>query len=485
MTASKTTSLGVENDNDATSPTICSSPCPSKNAGGKSYFRPSSPCEDESNQSSLSGTCGNSHSTDTSNGANTPTDISSQGYTAAARCPFLHMEQLETGEKTTVQLSEDIDARKPRHSVGCTPNECHGAMMDKTGFEVVSNSYAQSADTKVYEAVAFIQQFAFETGHFDTEEAMHDRIQEIVHDIHENGTYHHTSEELEFGCRLAWRNSGRCIMRKVSFSLELRDCRSITTSRECFEQIVEHLKYAANEGTIKPVISVFPQKMCGESAPVRVWNRQLVGYAAYKREDGTIMGDPVNLAFTAQCAKLGWLPPTIKSDFDVLPIIISDSIQGHDRPQVFELSSEAILEVEIHHPEHDLFSALNLRWYALPAISNMGVDIGGVYYQTAPFNGWYSVTEIGRDILDKQRYNLAEAVAVACGIPRTKLGVWRDDVQLQVHKAILHSFANNSVSLVDHHTASEAFLDFYQSEIKARRKCPGKFRTSGTECCGS
>ena len=44
----------------------------------------------------------------------------------------------------------------------------------------------------------------------------------------------------------------------------------------------------------------------------------------------------------------------------------------------------AILEVDIHHPDHEMFSALNLRWYALPAISNMGVDIGGVFYQTCP-----------------------------------------------------------------------------------------------------
>ena len=102
----------------------------------------------------------------------------------------------------------------------------------------------------------------------------------------------------------------------------------------------------------------------------------------------------------------------------------------------------------------------------------MGVDIGGIYYQTTPFNGWYSITEIARDFLDKQRYDLAEAVAAACNIPRTKLRIWRDDVQLQMHRAILHSFTKNSVSIVDHHTASESFLDFYKDEISKRKKCP-------------
>ena len=42
----------------------------------------------------------------------------------------------------------------------------------------------------------------------------------------------------------------------------------------------------------------------------------------------------------------------------------------------------------------------------------------------------YSITEIGRDILDKQRYNLADAVAIACGIERKVLNLWRDDVQV-------------------------------------------------------
>ena len=90
------------------------------------------------------------------------------------------------------------------------------------------------------------------------------------------------------------------------------------------------------------------------------------------------MGDPVNLSFTALCVKLGWTPPSTKSDFDILPLILSDNIIGHDRPQVFEIPPDAILEAPIHHPEHELFSSLNLRWYALPAISNMGIDIGGV-----------------------------------------------------------------------------------------------------------
>jgi len=94
-------------------------------------------------------------------------------------------------------------------------------------------------------------------------------------------------------------------------------------------------------------------------------------------------------------------------------------------------------------------------------------------YQTCPVNGWYAATEIGRDILDKQRYDMAHAVSIACNIPRTTLAIWKDGIQLQVHKAILHSFAKRSISIIDHHSASNSFQEFFQEEVKARGKCPG------------
>ena len=38
-----------------------------------------------------------------------------------------------------------------------------------------------------------------------------------------------------------------------------------------------------------------------------------------------------------------------------------------------------------------------------------GFKIGGIIYPTAPFNGWYMVTEIGvRNFIDTYRYNLLE-----------------------------------------------------------------------------
>ena len=37
-----------------------------------------------------------------------------------------------------------------------------------------------------------------------------------------------------------------------------------------------------------------------------------------------------------------------------------------------------------------------MKWYGVPMISDMRLEIGGISYTAAPFNGWYMGTEIGR-----------------------------------------------------------------------------------------
>lgn len=55
------------------------------------------------------------------------------------------------------------------------------------------------------------------------------------------------------------------------------------------------------------------------------------------------------------------------------------------------------------------FATLGLRWYALPAVSNMLLEIGGLEFPAAPFSGWYMSSEIGsRNLCDPHRYNILE-----------------------------------------------------------------------------
>ncbi|MGR5915266.1 nitric oxide synthase oxygenase [Bacillus pacificus] len=51
-------------------------------------------------------------------------------------------------------------------------------------------------------------------------------------------------------------------------------------------------------------------------------------------------------------------------------------------------------EVPIEHPEYPI-SSLGAKWYRVPMISDMRLEIGGISYTAAPFNGWYMGTEIG------------------------------------------------------------------------------------------
>lgn len=58
---------------------------------------------------------------------------------------------------------------------------------------------------------------------------------------------------------------------------------------------------------------------------------------------------------------------------------------------------------------YEWFKDLNLRWYTVPAVSNMLLEIGGLEFTACPFNGWYMGTEIGvRDFCDTQHYNILE-----------------------------------------------------------------------------
>lgn len=65
----------------------------------------------------------------------------------------------------------------------------------------------------------------------------------------------------------------------------------------------------------------------------------------------------------------------------------------------------------IHFFRYEWFKDLKLRWFALPAVANMLLEIGGLEFPACPFNGWYMGTEIGvRDFCDTKRYNVLEVL---------------------------------------------------------------------------
>ncbi|KAL9090489.1 MAG: hypothetical protein Q9165_005250 [Trypethelium subeluteriae] len=69
-----------------------------------------------------------------------------------------------------------------------------------------------------------------------------------------------TSQELEYGIRLAWKYSRKCIMRSQYEKLRLCDLRHVKTSAEMGKVLLQKLKEAFNQGDIQPTGNMIDRK---------------------------------------------------------------------------------------------------------------------------------------------------------------------------------------------------------------------------------
>ncbi|MFD1737986.1 nitric oxide synthase oxygenase [Bacillus salitolerans] len=304
-----------------------------------------------------------------------------------------------------------------------------------------------------------------------SEQDIKSRLFMIKQSILSTGTYEQTTEELTHGARMAWRNSNRCIGRLFWNSLHVIDERKLDTEEEVREALFHHLEYATNNGKIRPTITIFKPSSEETVPAIRIWNHQLIRYAGYETDSG-ILGDPHSLSFTKQCQELGWVGEG--THFDILPLVIQI---GTSEPVWYDIPKELIKEVPIRHPERTEFEDLQLKWYAVPFISEMKLEIGGIHYPAAPFNGWYMETEIGaRNLADTNRYNMLPKVATIMGLDTTtNATLWKDKALIELNIAVLHSFKEAGVSMVDHHTAAGQFLLFEEKEEQAGRDVTGRW----------
>ncbi|HJY94592.1 MAG TPA: nitric oxide synthase oxygenase, partial [Streptosporangiaceae bacterium] len=226
---------------------------------------------------------------------------------------------------------------------------------------------------------------------------------------------------------------------------------------------------ATNDGQIRPMITVFAPDAPGRPGP-RIVNSQLIGYAGHQ-SGRAVTGDPAHLEITRLARELGWQASDPLGRFDLLPLIIESPGLP---PAWFELPRDAVLEVPLRHPELTWFRELRLRWYAVPVISDMYLEAGGIRYPAAPFNGWYMCTEIGsRDLGDESRYNQLPEIATRMGLRTDSLRtLWKDRAVTELNAAVLYSFETSGVKMADHHTESELFLTHVEKEQRHGRRCP-------------
>ena len=318
------------------------------------------------------------------------------------------------------------------------------------------------------EATEFIEICYDELGKSENQKA--ERLLEIKTEIERTGTYTHSFEELEHGARMAWRNNNRCIGRLFWNSLTVFDERHQTTAEGIFNALVQHIDFAANDGKIRPAITVFRAAPANGDS-MRLWNHQLIRYAGYETADGVI-GDSSSVEFTKRCEELGW--KGAGTAFDILPLVIQ--VPG-EVPFLKDIPEQSITEVEIRHPEIPGFSQLGIKWYGVPIISDMLLEIGGIEYKMAPFNGWYMGTEIGaRNLADEDRYNFLPAVAELMGLnTQTNRSLWKDKALVELNIAVLESFQEAGVTIVDHHTAAKQFKNFEKKEEMEGRDVTGNW----------
>lgn len=311
------------------------------------------------------------------------------------------------------------------------------------------------------QAQEFLQQYYAESNLPGVEK----RLDQVQIEILQRGTYRLTEKELNFGAKLAWRNSNRCMGRLFWKTLKVRDRRNLTTAEEVFADAKEHLKSATKGGKIRSTLSVYAT--ADEGGPgFRILNKQLVRFAGYTLPNGAVLGDPDSVSFTSFCTTLGWKGK--QTAFDLLPLVI----QREGEPaRWFTIPEEQVLRVNLIHPDYPWFEELNLQWYAVPVISDMRMEIGGISFPCAPFNGWYMLTEIAaRNLGDEQRYNLLPVIAKKLNLDTRQVKtLWKDKAMLILQEAVLYSFQAQGVTLVDHHTASEQFLEFCKQEAAKGR----------------
>jgi nitric-oxide synthase len=88
-------------------------------------------------------------------------------------------------------------------------------------------------------------------------------------------------------------------------------------------------------------------------------------------------------------------------------------------------------------------------------------------------------TEIAsRNLVDKKRYDALPEVARTLGLDTEASGtpLWKDTSLTELNRAVLHSFKTAGVTMVDHHAASDQFMEFHQREQAQGRRVAADWR---------
>ena len=293
--------------------------------------------------------------------------------------PQLPVTVYDWAETRDLPLTDTL--HKKAHRPQRCSNMCAGSLMDHQG---TASTTPPTLEEKLSQAKDFLTEYYKDSGNrepvFKVET---ERLKEVEEELRSGGFYELTRDELEWGARTAWRNADRCPARVVWRNLTVFDCRKITSTQGMFEALVRHVEVSLNTGNIQPAITIFRERR-PMMKDLRVWNSLVIGFAGYKQEDGSVVGDPNSLEFTKIAESLGWRGAGGR--FDLLPWVLS----GEDgQPCLYEIPQKLVdtlpLTVDIRHPTIETIGDMELKWFSLPGVSSMMANIGGNQFTAAPF----------------------------------------------------------------------------------------------------
>lgn len=376
----------------------------------------------------------------------------------ASRCPYLH------GTVDAAPFPGYVHGKRP----AVCPRACAPRLEPAAG--------ETPTDTLLREAREFCALFHAETSRGDG--AREARWAAIAAEVAATGSYELTFDELEHGARVAWRNAPKCANRSKHMELTVADHRGVTTNAGAFAAILELLEGSIASGATTTRMCVFRARRPGEKQGPRIWNGTLLRFAGYEgaggADTGGVLGEQADAALTtALVTRFGWAPPSPRSPWDVLPLLLQ--LDETAPPALFELPSSHVPIVPIRHPGLPALDALALRWFGIPVVSGLELSVGGLAFTAAPFVGWFADTEVVRDLTDACRYNCLPAVAAALGL-NTGDELWKDEAVLAVNQAVAHSFRDAGFAFVGHHTLVGEFVPWYRKELRTRGYCPGNWK---------
>mmetsp|Transcript_15657 Transcript_15657/g.21485 ORF Transcript_15657/g.21485 Transcript_15657/m.21485 type:complete len:1231 (-) Transcript_15657:403-4095(-) len=378
-----------------------------------------------------------------------------------SRCPFSH------GTVYAGPYPGYVHGRNPAiDSSGCIPS------LDPYPHETIEAALLREA---------FEYQLLYHKENSSPPCAAEARFREIESSIRSTGTYDLTLEELQYGARVAWRNAPKCSNRSKWNELHVLDKRTVRTNQEAFDSVLDLLDKSLTSMATKTYMTVFRQRLPGEAQGPRIWNSMLLRFAGYYKNvrseaTGGILGDPVDADFTKMLIeRFGWVPPSPRTAFDPLPLLLQMS--EHEAPEIFSFPSSYIPFVHIRHHDYPQLDVLGLKWFPVPVVSSMEFHVGGLFFTAAPFVGWFADHEVVRNLVDKGRYNILPAVAKALELDSSPANeCWKEEASLVLNKAVVSSYRNAGVSMVSHHSMLSEFIKWYEMEKKTRGYCPGNWK---------